>query len=65
MVLSMKEIHAYLNEDGTYRVEVVGCAMESGELKEVVIQIPHASVTVDALTKEDTDELFSITVKEN
>ncbi len=65
VVLIMREIHAYINEDGTYRVDGIGSAMENGELKEVVVQIPRANVTVDALIKEDTGEIFSITVKEN
>ena len=60
----MKEIHAYRNEDGTYRVEGIGCAMDNGVSKEVVIIIPRAKVDVEALVVEGSKEIYSIEVKE-
>ena len=61
----MKEIHAYINEDGTYRVETDGCVMDSGELKEIILNIPRAKITVEPLVEVDTGEIYSVTVKEN
>jgi hypothetical protein len=61
----MKEIHAYLNEDGTYRVEVVGCAIANGELKEITYECPRAKITVEPLAAIGSDEICTIIVKEN
>lgn len=61
----MKEIHAYLNEDGTYRIEGIEYAIDNGISKEVVVRIPRAKVDVEALVGEDSNEIYSIEVKEN
>ena len=61
----MKEIHAYRNEDGTYRVETDGCVMDNGELKEIIYNIPRAKMTVEPLVEICSGEIYSITVKEN
>lgn len=61
----MKEIHAYLNKDGTYRVEGIGYAMDNGVSEEVAIKIPRAKITVDALVYEDSGKIYSIEVKES
>lgn len=61
----MIEIHAYRNDDGTYRIEGISSTMENGELKDVVVRMPRANVTVDVLTQRDAGEIFSIEVKEN
>lgn len=61
----MKEIHAYRNEDGTYRVEGIGYAMDSGVSKEVTVRIPRAKIDVEALTVKDSCEIYSVEVKEN
>jgi hypothetical protein len=61
----MKEIHAYRNEDGTYRVEGIGYAMDNGASKEVVVRIPRAKVDVEALVVEGSKGIYSIEVKEN
>jgi hypothetical protein len=66
VVEKMKEIHAYRNEDGTYRVEGIGYAMDKGGAsKEVVVRIPRAKVDVEALVVEGSKEIYSIEVKEN
>ena len=61
----MKEIHAYRNEGGTYRIEGIGYAMDNGTSKEVVVRIPRAKVDVEALVVEGSKEIYSIEVKEN
>ena len=61
----MKEIHAYRNEDGTYRIEGVGCALNNGVSTEVVVRIPRAKVDVEALAVEGSKEMYSVEVKEN
>jgi hypothetical protein len=61
----MKEIHAYRNEDGTYRVEGIGLAMDNGVSKEVTVRIPRAKIDVEALATKDSGEICSIEVKEN
>lgn len=59
----MKEIHAYLNEDGTYRVEGIGYAMDNGVLKEVRFEMPRAKLTVESLVQKEDQVLFSFEVK--
>lgn len=59
----MKEIHAYINEDGTYHVEGVGYAMDNGELKEVKFEMPRAKLTVESLVQKEDDVIFSFEVK--
>lgn len=65
VVVLMKEIHAYRNEDGTYRVECIGCTMDNGVSKEVAVRIPRAKLDFAALATEGWDEIYSIEVKEN
>lgn len=58
----MKEIHAYLNDDGTYRVEVLCTASQTRikdkrDLKETVVcktEIRRADVWIRAYTDEDS-----------
>lgn len=61
----MKEIHAYKNEDGTYRIEGVSAMTDHGELKDVIIQIPRADLNINVLKSDNSKELFTLTVKEN
>ena len=61
----MKEIHAYLNEDGTYRIEGIGYAMDNGVSKEVAVKIPRARIDVEALAHKDSGEIYSVLVKES
>jgi hypothetical protein len=60
----MKEIHAYLNEDGTYRIEGIGCAMDDGKLKDASFNVPRAKITIEPLA-DTTGELMSLTVENN
>lgn len=65
VVAKMKEIHAYINEDGTYRVEGVGYATDNGELREVAVIIPRAKIDIEALAAQDSGKIYSIEVKES
>ena len=57
----MKEIHAYLNDDGTYRVEILGTASQTRikdkrDVKETVAyktEIRRADVWIAAYADED------------
>lgn len=60
----MKEIHAYRNEDGTYRVEGIGCAMDDGKLSDVSFNMPRTRITIEPLA-DTTGELMSLTVENN
>ena len=60
----MKEIHAYLNEDGTYRVEGIGLTTENGILRDVAFDISRAKITIIPLA-DANGELMSMTVEEN
>ena len=66
----MKEIHAYLNDDGTYRVEILGITHQTKlfnkhtmkETTETKMEIPRASIQIEAYTNEDTYEIFTFEV---
>ena len=58
----MREIHAYLNEDGTYRVEIMGkvrhevseingCPIGMESLQ-TMTEVPRASIQINALSDE-------------
>ena len=64
MVLIMKEIHAYLNEDGTYRVEGIGWSMYNDVLRDVVVNASRAKITIEPLANT-AGELISLTVENN
>lgn len=65
----MKEIHAYLNDDGTYSVEVFGVEFintESGrEAKEYKMEVPRAKISITGLQPydKDDDEYFTVTIE--
>lgn len=67
----MKEIHAYQNDDGTYRVEILGTTYQTKmmgkhtvkETIETKTEIPRASIQIDAYTNEDTYEIITIEVE--
>lgn len=61
----MKEMHAYQNEDGTYRVSYIGYATANGELKEVKIELPRARLTVEAFPEVSSDTIFSVIVNDD
>ena len=67
----MKEIHAYQNDDGTYRVEIIGTTYQTKmvgkqtikETIETKTKIPRASIQIDAYTNKDTWEIFTFEVE--
>lgn len=69
----MKEIHAYKNDDGTYRVEVFGVTSSETmfgkstikETTEFRMEIPRALVNITSLpsSSEDEDKYFTITIE--
>ena len=70
----MKEIHAYQNDDGTYRVEVFGVKFIENILgKEIIketteskMEIPRAQISITGLppSEEDEGKYFSITIEQ-
>ena len=60
----MKEIHAYKNDDGTYRLEGIGETYYNGKLIDVVIKAVRAKISVEALAVPDSAELYTATIKE-
>lgn len=69
----MKEIHAYQNDDGTYRVEIFGVkfteqTLGKGRVRTTIesrIEVPKATLSITALASYDKDEknIFTITVE--
>ena len=60
----MKEIHAYLNDDDTYRIEGIGQAYDNGELVDVTIKAARAKISVDVLVEPSSGELYTVIVQE-
>lgn len=68
----MKEIHAYQNNDGTYRVEVFGIKFTEKmlgkerirEITESKMEIPRAQINIIGLPPSNKDEgkYFTITI---
>ena len=64
----MKEVHAYRNEDGTYKLEIVGEYCVNGELFEARVIYEKAKINSDgltfslplAITTEDGDHYVTI-----
>lgn len=46
----MKEVHAYINDDGTYRIDVIGEVCINGELIDACAEIPRAKLSIECLT---------------
>lgn len=62
----MKEIHAYRNEDGTYRIKAIGEIHDGYNLKEVVIEAARARIYMEILAELSPDKtLYTIEVEEN
>ena len=62
----MKEIHAYRNEDGTYRIKAIGEIHDGYKLNEVVIQAARANIDIEVLYEiSPKRELYTISVEEN
>ena len=60
----MKEIHAYRNEDGTYKLEVVGEYYGKGELMEFHVIYERAKIESKDFVLKSHGELFSIEVED-
>ena len=69
----MREIHAYQNDDGTYRVEIMGPVKSSrlqqgkgwvDNISQSTTEIPRAKISLTCLspTSEDVAELFTIII---
>ena len=64
VVLNMKEMHAYRNEDGTYKLELVGEYYDKGELVEAHVIYERVKFESKDLVMRSRGELFSITVED-
>lgn len=60
----MKEIHAYRNEDGTYRVEGIVRVADNEEVRDAAFNISRAKITISPLA-DANGELMSLTAEEN
>lgn len=69
----MKEIHAYQNEDGTYRVEILKMKLTEKmfnkniikETTEAKLEIPRALIDITTLSPSDEDKSsFTITIEQ-
>jgi hypothetical protein len=59
----MKEIHAYRNEDGTYRIRAI-CddALYGDQWCHVAQDIPRAKIHIEALADYSSGKIFDIEV---
>ena len=65
MVLIMKEMHAYRNDDGTYKLELVGEYYDNkGELMEAHVIYERVKCESKDFVMKSRGELFSITVED-
>ena len=60
----MRELHAYENEDGTFRVEIHDKAeylstKGAKEIKDIIVEIPRAEIEITALGSK-IDEFYPI-----
>lgn len=60
----MRELHAYENEDGTFRVEIHNkaeylSAKDTKEINYTIVEIPRAEIELTALESK-IDELYHI-----
>ena len=62
----MKEIHAYLNDDGTYRVEAVGeCYDGSGNKFNNIIKAARVKINMEVLAELSPDKtLYTIEIED-
>jgi hypothetical protein len=68
----MKEIHAYRNEDGTYRIECIGeVATEVKEFKghpvaeettQATMEIPRAQIHIEALVANNEGQIMTVVI---
>lgn len=61
----MKEIHAYRNEDGTYRIRVkCDDAYYGNQWCHVMQDIPRAKIHIEALADQASGKIFDIEVED-
>ena len=60
----MKEIHAYRNDDGTYRLECAVDTYVDRELMEAKIIYERAKLTIDPLVSSSSDTILELIVEE-
>lgn len=60
----MKEIHAYLNQDGTYRLDGIIEMFDNGQFIDARLTAARAKITVEVLTNSGLGELYTITVED-
>ena len=58
----MKEIHAYKNADGTYKLELIGDFYDDGEMFEAHIVYERAKIESKDFMLKPFGELFTVTV---
>ena len=63
--MTLKEIHAYKNEDGTFRIHTIGEENVCDQPHIIKGMIPRAKLTIEALTEQSTDEIFTLEVKDD
>jgi hypothetical protein len=60
----MKEIHAYRNEDGTYKLEVVVELLDKGEPVEARVIYEHTKIELKDFMIKPMGELFEVTIED-
>lgn len=60
----MKEIHAYRNEDGTYKLEVVIEFLDKGELVEARVIYERTKIESKDFMIKPMGELFAVTIED-
>ena len=60
----MKEIHAYKNEDGTYKLEVVVELLDKGEPVEARVIYEHTKIESKDFMIKPMGELFAVTIED-
>ena len=62
----MKEIHAYRNEDGTYKLEIIADYIKNGELMEAHIIYESIEIKSNDFMLSPSGEIFTFVMnKEN
>lgn len=60
----MKEIHAYRNDDGTYRIEGIKEVYDGKELIDATVKFNRARISIDALA-DANGAICDVIIKED
>lgn len=60
----MKEIHAYLNKDGTYQLEAISQVYDGSKMVDVRMKVARAKISVEALAEPSLGELYTVIIDE-